>query len=249
MNFKLSKEYKEKYDSVLEKIVTIFVTENNKNTIVSGLGRLALITKLRELTSGFYIDNGVVKDFNSDKLNKLFDVIDNRIGTDKQVIIWCNFTHERDRLIEEFKKRGVKVVTADGQTKDLAENIYKFKKGEAQYLIANMKTLKYGVTLTNCYNSVFFSLSYSFEDYYQACARVHRKSLSQPCFVYVISAIDTIDTIINKCIDEKNDKTIIFERLVKSFSKFNSKITQKRLEEAIETKIDLAEKLLVVEGE
>lgn len=50
----------------------------------------------------------------------------------------------------------------------------KFKNGEADILLAHPKTLQYGVTLTNCHYSIYYSLSYSFEQYYQCHDRIYR---------------------------------------------------------------------------
>ena len=250
INFKLNKEFKSKYDQVLERIVTCFMSEENKSVVIRSLSNFAMITKLRELTSGFmYDDNHNLDIFNYDKLNKFLEVLDNKIGKDKQVLIWCNFKYERDLLYKTLSNRGEYVVTADGDSKDLMENIRLFQQNKAKYLIANLKTLKYGVTLVNCYNTVFFSLSYSFEDYYQACARIHRKGQDKKSFVYIISAIDTIDTIICKCIEEKSDKSIIFEKLIKSYSKFNQIFNKDEIEKTLDDRIDISNHVLVVEDE
>jgi hypothetical protein len=66
----------------------------------------------------------------------------------------------------------------------------------------------------------------------------YTQTLKKPCFVYILSAKDTIDTIINKCIDEKNDKAVVFEKLIKSFSKFNEFISESKIEKEIENKLN-----------
>jgi superfamily II DNA helicase RecQ len=79
-------------------------------------------------------------------------------------------------------------VTANDKNRNLVENIASFKTGKVDVIVANLRTLKYGVTLTNSHYAIYYSLSFSFEDYYQSQARVHRLGLKNECTYFFILA-------------------------------------------------------------
>jgi SNF2 family DNA or RNA helicase len=111
-------------------------------------------------------------------------------------------------------------VTANGKTKNLDENIASFKAGNVDIIVANLRTLKYGVTLTNSHYAIYYSLSFSFEDYYQSQARIHRLGQKNECTYFFILAEDTIDQNIYRSVIGKESRAKFFEGLLKDAVKF-----------------------------
>ena len=95
------------------------------------------------------------------------------------------------------------------------EAIQKFKNGEIQYLIANPLSVSYGLTLTNCNYSIYYSLSYSWEQLSQSISRIHRISQKNACFYYYLLCKNTIDEVIYKVLTKKGKE----EDIVKEFLK------------------------------
>jgi SNF2 family DNA or RNA helicase len=165
---------------------------------------LTSLMKLRQITSGFVIDSDITTQcLHRQKLDELLEVLE-EIG-DKPVIIWCNFKNEIQTIENELKKLGKSVVTAYSETKDVDVSVVEFKKGEAQYMIAHPQTLKYGVTFTQCTYAVYYSLSYSYDDYYQSHDRIYRKGQTKPCTFIFLLCHDTIDELIYEALHDKRD--------------------------------------------
>ena len=175
---------------------------------------LTSIMKLRQITSGFVIDSYEdTQPLHKQKLNELDDVLE-EIGN-KQVIIWCNFKNEIRTIKDMLENKDKTVVTAYSETKNTNDSIERFKNSEVQYMLAHPQTLKYGVTLDNCSYAIYYSLSYSFDDYYQSHDRIYRKGQEKPCTFIFILAQGTIDELIYQAIMEKKD----ISEAVKSYAK------------------------------
>ena len=174
--------------------------------------------KLREITSGFIKDStGRCVDIDDSKTEELLRLID-EIG-DNQIIIWCQFKYEIEKLADILIKNGKSVVTAFSETNNLDYSIEKFKNGRADILIAHPLTLQYGVTLVNCCFAIYYSLSYSFEQYEQSYARIYRKGQENYCSYYFLQAEDTIDEDIFSCVMDKKRDVEACEYLLKSVKK------------------------------
>lgn len=217
------------YAQVMQNIITEIIDMDGKSIHTVRMGRLARITKLREIASGFYLDEKDRFHISPSKLSALMLILD-EIG-DNQVLIWCNFQFEIEIIEKELKKRGFSVVTGYSKTKRLDENIRLFKSGKVQYMIAHPKTLKYGVTFTSCHYAVYNSLSYSFEDYYQSHDRIYRAGQKNNCFYYHLLSENSIDEIIYKSIGNKHMTSKVFEQLIKSSGKFG--LRKEQIERAL----------------
>ena len=110
----------------------------------------------------------------------------------------------------------------------------KFKKNEVQVIIANPQTLKYGITFVNCKYAIYNSLSYSYDDYYQSRDRIYRYGQKSECTYYHLLSEDTIDEQIFRCLQNKHNNSIIFEKLIKSAAKSKFKIESDLIERSLE---------------
>lgn len=114
------------------------------------------------------------------------------------------------------------VVTAYGETENKNKSINDFKTGSAQYIIAHPNTLKYGVTFTNCSYAIYYSISYSFEEYYQSHDRIYRKGQSRPCTYIFLNAKNTIDEIMFETIMGKKSRAEFREKVLKHLAEGKS---------------------------
>lgn len=211
------------YNDLYRECMAIIKGMDDSEIYYSTPSRLAILMKLRQMASGFFMtgDEGhrqskVIIDIHNAKLRELNDVIDQIEG--EQVIIWCQFQHEIEIVEKELSKRAY-TVTAYGGTKDLEKNIEDFKTGKAQYIVAHPKTLKYGVTFVNCKYTVYYSFSYSAEDYDQSHDRNYRLGQTEVCTYIYLQAEDTIDEIMYKKVMNKLSDAEFFEQLIKDAAK------------------------------
>lgn len=174
---------------------------------------LSLIAKLREFTGGFLYDEKEPLAVHEGKVKEVLDVLED-LG-EEPLLIWCQYQYEIERLQAILQSEGYHVATAYSKTKDLNQSIYDFKEGRAQILIAHPRTLQYGVTLVNCCYALYYSTSYSYEEYYQSHDRIYRKGQSRPCTYIFLQCKDTIDTVMFETIMAKQSKTVMIEQAIK----------------------------------
>lgn len=184
--------------------------------------KLASMMKLRQITSGFLIDtdnDSEVSSIHGEKIKELRAVLE-ELG-DNKAIIWVNFkqeVHDIEALLTSMKKT---YVTAYSGTKSTDDSIKAFKDNTAQFIVAHPKTLKYGVTFTgesmtkNCTYAIYYSMSYSFEDFYQSRDRIYRKGQNEGCTYIFLVAENTVDEDIYDAIVKKGDNALIMENLIR----------------------------------
>jgi len=172
---------------------------------------LTKLMKLRQITGGFCIAPEGTHNIPNAKIDELKELLE-EIG-DKQVIIWGNYTHEINVI--KFML-GDKARIINGTVNDTYKNdaIADFKSGAVKCLIANPQSIAHGVTLTNCHYQIFYSMSYSYEQFYQAMGRVYRISQDNKCFYYVLMCEKSIDEDIYDVVLNKRDKNEIAIRFL-----------------------------------
>jgi SNF2 family DNA or RNA helicase len=187
--------------SIYSSMKNDLIAEIKESYIVAQVA-LTKIMKLRQITSGFAInDVGDTIDIGENpKLKELQEVLDE--AGKQQVIIWCQFQHEIRQIAALL---GDRAVTLYGETKDHDESIEAFKTGSAQYLIAHPRSAGHGLTFVNCSLQVFYSLDYSFELYEQMRGRIHRAGQVNKCTYIHLVCKNTIDEEILKVVREKRD--------------------------------------------
>ncbi len=159
----------------------------------------ARLMKLREIISGFVINkDGTITDFLTEKDDILSQAIE-EIGN-KSVIVWCQFIHEIERLSEKFKGVGL-----TSKTKKRNEIIKQFKNGDIKLLFAHPQLIGKGLTFTNCNYNIYYSLSFSYEEFKQSQDRIHRIGQSNKCTYIILQAQNTIDEKIYKCLQRKSN--------------------------------------------
>lgn len=190
--FNLSDEQQSAYDSFVCDIRT-HINEWSKFEFT------AKLMKLREIASGFIIqkDQSVV-DFSSSKKALLKSVLE-EIGN-QPVVVWCQFTHEIETLAAEFGGAGLTSATPNRD-----EIIRDFKEGRINLLFTNPKLVGKGLTFTNCTYSVYYSLSFSYEDFKQSQDRIHRIGQGSKCTYIILQARDTIEEKIYACLQNKGN--------------------------------------------
>ena len=190
---------------------------------------IAKFMRLREITSGFVIDaDEQVHHFQKEpeKLEVIRELLEEEIGCDedgapKQVIIWAHFKQEYSDLKSKFGDR-LRVLA---EHNDRGRLLQDFKDNKFSYLVANPSSLGHGVTLTQCNYMVWYSFSYSSEQYYQANRRIARIGQTKTAIIYHLVAVgpkreSTVDNIL---LDSIQGKLTQNEKLL---SVFRSKLEE-----------------------
>ena len=193
----MDKVQRQKYDEMMKLNIMEY-----KNHVVLGANELAKIAKLREISSGFVIgESGLTVEISKSKIEELLNVI-SEIDDDRQVIIWCNFHWEINRIAQELSPNATTLYGEMNQ-KEKNQAIKEFQDGKYRFIISHPLSGGMGLTFTNCSYIIWFSLSYSVEQYDQANDRVHRVGQLNKCTYIHLLAKDSIDGVIYKVLKKK----------------------------------------------
>ena len=78
---------------VLHNFITEVISMDGKMTVTRYMPTLARIAKLREIACGFYLDENARYYVSSEKKETRISLLEDEIGTQEQVLIWCNFQY------------------------------------------------------------------------------------------------------------------------------------------------------------
>ena len=159
----------------------------------------AKLMKLREVTSGFIINkDNTITDFDNNKVKLLGEVIE-EIGN-QPIIVWCQFQHEIETLAEIFNGVGL-----TSKTKNRDDIIRQFKDNKIRLLFTHPQLVGKGLTFTNCTYNIYYSLSFSYEEFKQSQDRIHRIGQRNKCTYIILQAKNSIEEKIYDCIQRKGN--------------------------------------------
>lgn len=96
-----------------------------------------------------------------------------RLAThDKPVTIWCETNDESAALVRAIP--GAAEVRGDMSPEEKERRLLAFADGEIRALVTKPKLAGFGVNWQHCAHAVFASISFSYEQHYQAVRRSHR---------------------------------------------------------------------------
>jgi SNF2 family DNA or RNA helicase len=169
-----------------------------------GANELAKICKLREITGGFCINTqGMPIKISNTKISVLKELSE-EIPNDKPIIVWIQYHWECDEIKRELGDSAV-ILTGTITQKEKLESIKNFQEGKKRFLIAHPKSGGHGLNLQICSYVIWYSMSYSYEEYAQACDRNYRIGTKQKVTYFHLIAKDTIDEVIYNAISKKKN--------------------------------------------
>jgi len=194
------KSYKEMWDEL--------VTEIQGQEISVNLA-LAKIMKVRQITGGFiYGQEGAIEFEKNPKMQELKEVVE---GIRRNsIIIFCQYRWEIEKISEIFKERAVKLY---GETKDKEGAIREFRAKRDGILVTHPLSAGIGLSFNECDYMVFYSLSYSFLEYYQCRGRIMRAGKQNRATYIHIIAKDSIDEVIYKALQNKEESQEIYRKI------------------------------------
>lgn len=190
--FDMAKKQKQYYDDIVNDI------KANINQW-SKFEFTAKLMKLREVTSGFVINkNNTITDFDNNK-EKLLEEVIAEIGN-KPIIVWCQFQHEIETLAKKFNGVGL-----TSKTKNRDDIIRQFKNNEIKLLFTHPQLIGKGLTFINCTYNIYYSLSFSYEEFKQSQDRIHRIGQCNKCTYIILQAKNSIEEKMYDCIQRKGN--------------------------------------------
>lgn len=169
---------------------------------------LTRLLRLSQCTGGYIRDdvNGIVQEVSRAKLDALEDIFDECDEQGKKVVVFARFVPEIEAIERLLKKRKTDYSVIHGGITDRAEQVARFQENpNVKVFLGQLQTTGMGLTLTAANVAVFYSLDFSYANYEQSRARIHRIGQTQKCLYIHLVARGTVDEKIMTALKTKGD--------------------------------------------
>ena len=181
----------------LERKMILEIPEDEEQISVTSAA--ALSNKLLQLSNGaVYDEDHKVHEVHGCKIEAFLELIDSLQG--KPALVFYNFKHDKDRILKALEKSKLKV----RELKTPADEA-DWNAGEIDVLLAHPASAAYGLNLQQGGNHViWFGLTWNFELYSQANARLHRQGQTQKVIIHHLVCASTRDEDVMQALDRKD---------------------------------------------
>jgi SNF2 family DNA or RNA helicase len=169
---------------------------------------LTRLLRLSQCTGGYIRDDsgGIVQEVSCAKLDALEDVLDECAEAGKKVVVFARFIPEITTIEKLLKKRKTQYAVIHGGVTERAEQVRRFQEeADVRVFVGQLQTTGMGLTLTAASVAVFYSLDFSYANYEQSRARIHRIGQTQKCLYIHLVAKGTVDELIMNALKHKGD--------------------------------------------
>lgn len=197
-----------KAEAVYRMIEQDCYAELSTDAEVTAKNILTQLLRLSQCTGGFIRDDKTAQpqDVSTAKLEALEDIIDSCLEEDKKVVVFARFVPEIEAIKSMLEKKKVGYRLIYGATKDRAEQVKDFQEdASVKVFVGQLQTTGMGLTLTAASVAVFYSLDFSYANYEQSRARIHRIGQTEKCLYIHLVAKNTVDEKIMNALKHKGD--------------------------------------------
>lgn len=183
------------------------LSESSRLTAPQVITRLL---RFSQITGGFLNDDdGTVHQISKAKRQLFKELLLDLLGADKKVVVFCRFIPEIKAIMQFLKDIEIDFAEIYGDTAQQmrGEHVKKFQQDlNCKVFLAQIQTAGLGITLTAADTAIFYSMDYSYANYEQARARIHRIGQKNICTYIHLLAKGTIDEEIMQAL--KNKKSL-----------------------------------------
>ena len=202
-------EMERKAMSIYAQLKKESVAELSEEKVLTATNVLARLLRLSQLSGGFLGDGeGGVEQVSKAKMNLLNETLDDILGAGKKVIVFARFLPEIAAIRKLLEQKGIDYVWIAGEVKveERGEAVKRFQEDKnCKVFVAQIQTAGLGITLTAADTAIFYSLDYSFANYDQARARLHRIGQRNAVTYIHLVARSTVDEKILEALKNKRD--------------------------------------------
>src|SRR3990167_8894035 len=179
---------------------------------VTAVNAAVLSTKLLQIASGAVYDE--FENYHVISTDR-YEMIGDMLEVRKNSVVFFLWTHQRDLLIEDLKKRGLTYMVIDGSVSDKQrlENIQMYEQGMFRVALLHPKSAAHGITLVRAKSTIWASPTFDLAWWVQGNARIAR--IGQKDQTETISVVAT-DSYEEKVYERRNDKNIRALDLIRS---------------------------------
>lgn len=169
---------------------------------ITAMSAAALTGKLLQLSNGaVYDENRAVHPVHECKIEALREMVEALKERGKSVLIFYQFRHDMDRILAMLND--MPKITA--YTLDGPDTIEAWNAGEVDALLAHPASSAYGLNLQQGgHHIIWFGLTWNYEQYVQANARLHRQGQTEPVIVHHLVSQGTRDADVIRALEHKD---------------------------------------------
>lgn len=191
---KAQKAYQE-----MEKQMVLQLDETDE---ITALSAATLTTKLLQLSNGaVYDETRAVHRIHDCKLDALGELIEGLKERGKSALVFYQYQHDMDRILERLNDTPrILACVLDGP-----DTIEAWNAGEVDVLLAHPASASYGLNLqAGGSHIIWFGLTWNYEQYVQANARLHRQGQTDTVIVHHLVSQGTRDADVMRALEHKD---------------------------------------------
>jgi SNF2 family DNA or RNA helicase len=169
---------------------------------------LTRLLRLSQCTGGFIRpdDGETAIAVSTAKLEALEDILDECLAQDKKVVVFARFIPEIEAIEKLLRSKKIGYAVIHGGITDRAEQVARFQTDpRCKVFVGQLQTTGMGLTLTAASVAVYYSLDFSYANYQQSRARIHRIGQTKKTLYIHLVAKDTVDEKIISALEHKGD--------------------------------------------
>lgn len=152
---------------------------------------MSIIVKLRQLCSGFLIDDlGDLHELKCNKIKALDELLDSISG---KVVIFAEFTYSLDQIHKLLDKKKISYLTLDGRQRNKAIWREFQAKEDIRIIVCQYRSANAGIDLYSASDMIFYEPTQSSIVTDQAVSRIHRNGQTRNCSYYWLLTDKTVE--------------------------------------------------------
>lgn len=189
-----AKQYRE-----MERRMVLELPEDEE--VIDVTSAAALSNKLLQLSNGaIYDEEHAVHEIHRCKIDAFAELVEALLDRGKSALVFYNYQHDRDRILECLSGNA-RVAMLEGP-----DTIERWNRKEIDILLAHPASAAYGLNLQEGgHHVIWFGLTWNYEQYVQANARLHRQGQAEPVIVHHLVSEGTRDQDVIKALQRKGD--------------------------------------------
>jgi SNF2 family DNA or RNA helicase len=213
--YHMSKKQQAAYKDMERAAITLL----KNGEVIAAVNAASVVTKLLQIASGASYTGveGKYALVDDSRYELICDLIEQRDNS----VVFFNWQHQRDQLIEHFKSRDITYTVIDGKTSDKARKdaVDHFQSGFYKVLLAHPQSAAHGLTLTRGSATIWASPTYNLEHFTQGNKRIYRAGQTKRTETIVILAKGTIEEdVYNKLLSKDARQASMLDFLKEHFT-------------------------------
>lgn len=191
---------------IYDQLVKESVAELSSEEVVAAPNVLSRLLRLSQVTGGFLKVDEKTTQVSKAKMALLEETLDDLLEAGKKVVVFARFVPEIEAITKMLDKKKVAHGLIYGATPmdargDMVEAFQ--TDPDVKIFVAQIQTAGLGITLHAADTAIFYSLDYSFANYDQCRARIHRIGQKNNCTYIHLVARNTVDEKVLSALAEK----------------------------------------------